>query len=1022
MRRAKKTAAMSKNAVRGLAFAAALSLVGCALDAEGNLAPEAGSPPKDSGTVEVGIDVNRPDVACFPPNKLCDDICADFDDPDYGCTPGKCIPCVIRDHGVMGCSTNECVITDCDDPYWNCNGNPLDGCEVSLWSLDHCGACGVPCTVANAISVCTQGRCEIGACSDGWGDCDGEDATGCETDLRTLANCGDCGSSCTVPSGEPTCVTGTCAINSCDPNRADCNGDTNDGCETDLLTLENCGACDRLCDPPNGVGACSAGACIIQACLPGFGDCNGDPLDGCETNVRDNVDNCGACGQPCKDNHALGRSCSQGLCVPTCESGWRNCNGPHAGDQDDGCERDVYTLTSCGDCDAACAPNHAAATCPLGVCVMGACDPGWADCDHLLGCERNIASDANNCGGCDNHCLIADNSSSACNQGTCVINCYAGWGNCNGTLLDGCEVDTNHSAIHCGACGHACQDPAHASSYCDGSCKFACDAGWDDCNAQGSDGCEADLSLPAHCGACANACPQRPHATRTCDQGTCGFTCDSGWADCNGQAADGCESNLGAVTTCGTCNVACSSPPHGSATCNAGACGFTCNAGFADCNGQATDGCEVSLSLPSNCGACGNNCVVGPNGTPSCVNGACAVSCTTGWANCNQDLSDGCEADLAVPAHCGSCSNPCPTPAHATATCASGTCGYTCAAGWDDCDGNPANGCETDLLNDPTRCGSCANSCADPAYASPTCLNGQCGFVCDANRGDCDGDPANGCEADLLADASHCGGCSTACSSAPPNATPACLTGACGFACNTGADNCDGDDTNGCETNVANDPANCGGCAQACADADHATAICAIATCELVCDAGFASCDGDDTNGCETDLSVPATCGSCTNACPAPSHASATCNPGGTCGFWCDTGWGDCDGDASNGCETDLTLPVTCGSCSNTCSAPTNASATCGAGGACGFSCNIDFANCDGVEATGCESDLANDPDHCGDCATVCPTGGTDTQRGCASKQCTLSCVSGMEDCNADLSDGCECAVGCCSDGGGCGC
>ena len=43
-----------------------------------------------------------------------------------------------------------------------------------------------------------------------------------------------------------------------------------------------------------------------------------------------------------------------------------------------------------------------------------------------------------------------------------------------------------------------------------------------------------------------------------------------------------------------------------------------CNAGFANCNGNAADGCEVNLQTDvNNCGTCAHKCLM------ACVAGAC---------------------------------------------------------------------------------------------------------------------------------------------------------------------------------------------------------------------------------------------------------------------------------------------------------------------------------------------------------------------------------------------------------------
>ncbi len=60
---------------------------------------------------------------------------------------------------------------------------------------------------------------------------------------------------------------------------------------------------------------------------------------------------------------------------------------------------------------------------------------------------------------------------------------------------------------------------------------------------------------------------------------------------------------------------------------NAGAYGActiaSCNAGYADCDGVATDGCEAILATDaSNCGACGNACGAGL----TCSSGACSAA------------------------------------------------------------------------------------------------------------------------------------------------------------------------------------------------------------------------------------------------------------------------------------------------------------------------------------------------------------------------------------------------------------
>jgi hypothetical protein len=46
---------------------------------------------------------------------------------------------------------------------------------------------------------------------------------------------------------------------------------------------------------------------------------------------------------------------------------------------------------------------------------------------------------------------------------------------------------------------------------------------------------------------------------------------------------------------------------------------LTCNPGFADCNGNGADGCEASITTAQSCGACGHACAAGQ----VCNNGTC---------------------------------------------------------------------------------------------------------------------------------------------------------------------------------------------------------------------------------------------------------------------------------------------------------------------------------------------------------------------------------------------------------------
>lgn len=85
----------------------------------------------------------------------------------------------------------------------------------------------------------------------------------------------------------------------------------------------------------------------------------------------------------------------------------------------------------------------------------------------------------------------------------------------------------------------------------------------------------------------------------------------------------------------------------------------------------------------------------------------------------------------------------------------------TCNGEDDDCDGQIDE--EFDLQRDDEHCGACGNACS-LANAGASCESGACAIDwCERDFEDCDGDPSNGCEVDTDTDDDHCGRCDNAC-------------------------------------------------------------------------------------------------------------------------------------------------------------------------------------------------------------------------------------------------------------------
>jgi len=79
---------------------------------------------------------------------------------------------------------------------------------------------------------------------------------------------------------------------------------------------------------------------------------------------------------------------------------------------------------------------------------------------------------------------------------------------------------------------------------------------------------------------------------------------------------------------------------------------------------------------------------------------------------------------MAAAKRCGSCT-PCAPPAHSTATCTGGQCGFVCNATYHECSGQCASNSSTDA------CGSSCTACTPPANAAATCDGTSCDFSCD---------------------------------------------------------------------------------------------------------------------------------------------------------------------------------------------------------------------------------------------------------------------------------------------------
>lgn len=165
--------------------------------------------------------------------------------------------------------------------------------------------------------------------------------------------------------------------------------------------------------------------------------------------------------------------------------------------------------------------------------------------------------------------------------------------------------------------------------------------------------------------------------------------------------------------------------PGLSASCDAGhycdPSTLACEAGVCAPNRPVCNG-----TIATTCNADGTGFVAGGEDCSAqpgrqCIEGSCL--CMPGLANCNDDMADGCETDVASdPENCLTCAATCSNAHLSNPSCDNG-CQGECDVGYQDCnDDKQVDGCETNLRNDDRHCGQCGVVCP----SGESCRNGQC--------------------------------------------------------------------------------------------------------------------------------------------------------------------------------------------------------------------------------------------------------------------------------------------------------
>ena len=152
-----------------------------------------------------------------------------------------------------------------------------------------------------------------------------------------------------------------------------------------------------------------------------------------------------------------------------------------------------------------------------------------------------------------------------------------------------------------------------------------------------------------------------------------------------------------------------------------------------------------------------------------------------------------------------------------------------------------------------------AKTCDAGCPSGQVCDNGACVSTCKTGELDC----ASQC-VDPKTDPKHCGSCSNVC---PQGLS--CVVGQC--VCTPPTTSCQGGDGGTSCVDTSKDMSNCGACGSLCDDAGpHATPACANGACGVgTCDTNYGDCNKDAGDGCESDLTTDKNnCKACGTVCP----------------------------------------------------------------------------------------------------------------------------------------------------------
>ncbi len=419
------------------------------------------APPRDTpdvpdvATADVRVSCSRvSDCAAVPGRPACDLV------------SGLCVECVpTSDTCAAGtyCDATRRCVAGCRNGS-DCVGAP--GGPVCDTTRRMCVGCltDANCELGN---VCTSGVCVPGCsasrgCPTGQTCCSGS----CINTSTTVTACGSCTRVCSTIHSTPSCMAGAC-VSRCEAGWGDCDTNRDNGCETSTTNNpSNCGACGVVCSLAHASATCANDHCAIVACSAGYQDCDRNATTGCEAALMTSTTDCGACGNAC----ATGQSCNAGVCQ--CPAGQTLCLGA--------CTPTLTDRLNCGACNLACPAGQA---CVAGSCTSMQLYHGWTS--PVPGCSTasyNTTAATNQGGrypyniGDSNACRAWKLAATVCTtqptdySGNANFTCPRAGGFTDPTFGTYCLVLNQYACSGCpGACNAACVYNPLSLRNCSGS-------------------------------------------------------------------------------------------------------------------------------------------------------------------------------------------------------------------------------------------------------------------------------------------------------------------------------------------------------------------------------------------------------------------------------------------------------------------------------------------------------------------------------------------------------------------------